>query len=302
MAALRFPQNPRNFLECADWMELKALVSPSRSCSIALVERNLTRLSAYDDHRAIDQIARVEIACSEILGEIGRRRLAAAVAYPFKLRGTDLYLSGSVEDFTCYVFCLCLSWFGWRPRSGRRVFPRRMFEDLSKHAAEAFIGGKAVRFGAPRTEMPKPFKKALLHLCLSIGEGQVKTLRGAVHAQDDKMDLIAWKDFPDRAVGKLFLVGQCSSGKDWEGKLRELDKDAFFDEWFSDRPPSLKQMGIGFFLPHRIHREKWASVTRHAGIVFDRCRIAYWSHKNQNFRNRETYVAWSRSTLGEIRG
>ena len=101
-------------------------------------------------------------------------------------------------------------------------------------------------------------------------------------------------------VGKLFLVGQCSSGKDWEGKPRELDIDAFFDEWFADWPPSLKQMGTGFFPPHPIHREKWASVTRRAGIVFDRCRIAYWSHRNRNFRDRDTYVAWSRSTQGEV--
>jgi len=300
MTLLTFPQNARNSLECADWMELKALTSPSHSCGIASVERNLTRLSAYDDRRAIDQISRVETACSEVLGEIGRRRIAAAVAYPFRLRGTDLCLSGSVEDFSSYVFCLCLSWFGWKARKGRRVFPRRMFEDLAKHAAEAFIGGKAVRFGAPRTEIPKSFKKALLHLCLSIGEGQVKRVRGSVHAQDDKLDLIAWRDFPDRAVGKLFLVGQCSSGRDWEEKLRELDKDAFFDEWFSDRPPSLRQMGIGFFLPHRIHRDKWASVTRRAGIVFDRCRIAYWSHKNKNFTDKNAYVTWSQATLDEV--
>jgi hypothetical protein len=33
-----------------------------------------------------------------------------------------------------------------------------------------------------------------------------------------------------------------------------------------------------FFIPHRIERNRLAPYVRKAGIIFDRCRIAYWSY------------------------
>ena len=301
MTSLSFPDNSKNPLDCADWLELAALLSEEHRCSIAAVERNLKRLSTYDDKRTIQQNANVESACAEVLGEIRRRAQAAMAAYPFRLEGTDLILSGKARDYAPYLFCLCLSWFGWNNRKGQRVFPRRMFEDLAKYAAEAFIGGRALRFGAPRTELPREFKKALLYLCTAIGEGKVREIDEAIHAQDDALDLIAWKDFPDRAEGKLFLVGQCASGDNWESKKRDLDAEGFFDEWFTDRPPSLRSMRIGLFIPHRVPASKWSYLTKRAGIIFDRCRIAYWSHSNPNLKDLSPYVDWFEATLAGVK-
>jgi hypothetical protein len=302
MQLLKFPENTNDLLQCADWMELAALVSPEARCSIATVERNLKRLSAYEAKTTIQQNSKVETACGEILGEVNRRALAANGAYPFKVDSSGVVVTGNVKDYAPYVFCLCLSWFGWKQRKGNRTFPRRMFEDLSKYAAQAFVGGKALRFGAPRVELPKSFKEALTHLAVAIGEGQARNLEKRVKAQDDTLDLIAWRDFPDGAEGKLILVGQCASGLNWEGKKRELDHVAFFNDWFSDQPPSLHGgMRVCLFVPHRIAKKKWIPTTRRAGIIFDRCRIAYWSDKNPEFKNRESYCDWSRRTLSKVR-
>lgn len=302
MPRLKFPENTTSPLECADWMELTALTSPERRCSIALVERNLKRLAAYDSRTTIQQNAKVEAACAEVQGEIARRSQGAVEAYPFALLGTSIALRGKTEDYSPYVFCLCLSWFGWKQRRGNKIFPRRMFEDLSKYAAQAYLGGKALRFGAPRVELPTSFREALLHLAISIGEGQVRTLQGIIKAQDDTLDLIAWKEFPDANEGKLMLVGQCASGRDWEGKKRELDAQSFFEDWFSETPPSLRGgLRIGFFVPHRVPKQKWIPVTRRAGIIFDRCRIAYWSQRNSEFSDKKAYADWSRKTLGSVR-
>lgn len=301
MTLLRFPEDARNPIECADWMELTALVSPEHRCSIAAVERNLRRLSSYDEKRAIQQNAEVDAACAEVLGEIKRRQQAATLAYPFRLVGTELDVVGKIEDYAAYVFCLCLSWFGWKQRRGKKIFPRRMFEDLSKYAAEVFVDGKALRFGAPRNELPGSFKMALVRLCVEIGEGQVKEIKGRTKAQGDTLDLIAWRNFPDCAEGKLFLVGQCVSGENWEDKKRELDAEAFFDDWFSDRPPSIRSMRIGLFIPHRVLKSKWITITRRAGIIFDRCRIAHLSHGNPNFANRTAYSDWCNATLASVR-
>lgn len=302
MQILRFPDDPKNPLECADWMELAALVSPERRCSIAKVERNLKRLSAYDAKTTIQQNANVEAACGEVLGEVKRRLLAADIAYPFTVDSSGILVKGDIWAYSPYIFCLCLSWFGWRQRRGSKTFPRRMFEDLSKYAAQAFVGGNALRFGSPRKDLPGPFKDALNHLAVAIGEGQARNLEGRVGAQDDTLDLVAWREFPDRAEGKLILVGQCASGANWESKKRELDEFSFFLQWFSDTPPSFSRgMSVGFFIPHRVTRRKWVPTTRRAGIIFDRCRIAYWSHNNPEFKDREGYSDWSRRTLAGVR-
>jgi hypothetical protein len=135
----------------------------------------------------------------------------------------------------------------------------------------------------------------------AIGEGQVRQIVGKVRAQDDTLDLIAWRDFPDGYEGKLFLVGQCASGGDWESKKRELDVEAFFDTWFTERPPSVRGMRIGLFIPHRVAKTKWVPITRRAGMIFDRCRIAYWTHKSPEFKDHRRYSEWCRVTLAGIR-
>ncbi len=296
MIRLKLPE-AANPLDWADWLELVALVSPERRSGIAAVERNLKRLSRFDSERTIQQNSSVEAVCADVSGELERRAVAAGGAYPFRLDGGELVFSGDIKTHAAYIFCLCLSWFGWKQKKGNKIFPRRMFEDLSKYAAAAFINGKALRFGSPRTELPASFREALLKMCVLIGEGRVREIDGHIDAQDDTLDLIAWRDFPDGVEGKLFLVGQCASGRDWESKKRELDAEAFFDDWFVERPPSLRGMRIGFFIPHRVPRSKWVRITRRAGIIFDRCRIAYWSHSSSSFTNKNPYADWSAKTL-----
>ena len=297
MALLRFPGNSNDAIACADWMELSALVSREGRCSIAQVERNIKRLSVYDERRAIEQNAGIEARCTDVLSELSRRIVAAAEAYPFVLEGSDLVRVGDLASHAPYIFCLCLSWFGWRQKKGAKKFPRRMFEDLSKYAAQSFVGGSALRFGAPRTELPSSFREALLKLCIAIGEGQAKELEGPINAQDDTLDLIAWRNFPDGLEGKLFLLGQCASGINWESKKRDLDPEAFFHSWFADQPASLRTMRVGLFIPHRMPKSQWVPTTRKAGIVFDRCRIAYLAHGNSKLKEESSYRAWSKFAL-----
>jgi hypothetical protein len=305
MKTLPFPTDPKDPIECADWLELTAMVSAEKDAAFANLERNLKRLGVYagrsPNASTLEEDARIESACSEVKAELFRRSLAAGVAYPFEVATGRIIFVGLKSESAAYVFCLCLSWFGWQPRKGGKVFPRRLFEDLSKHAAAAFVHGNALRFGAPRTELPSNFKQALLRLSLEIREGKVKNLVGPLTAQDDTLDLIAWRDHPDFSEGKLMLVGQCASGKDWESKKRELDVEAFFDDWFEDKPPTLlKSMILAFFVPHRIPRAKWVRVTKRAGILFDRCRIAYWSHLDQKFTQRTPYIEWVSTTIDKV--
>ena len=75
MQKLKFAEDATNPLECVDWMELVTLISPEKRCSVAAVERNLRRLTAYESSTTIQQNADIEGACAEILGENGAHKL-----------------------------------------------------------------------------------------------------------------------------------------------------------------------------------------------------------------------------------
>jgi hypothetical protein len=130
-----------------------------------------------------------------------------------------------------------------------------------------------------------------------IGEGGRFTQLPTLGQKDAKLDLVAWRDFPDRSSNKLLLLGQCASGTDWEGKLRELNPRAFFANWAQDTPSSPLISSV--FIPHRIERQKWNNIARIAeAIIFDRCRIAYWAH-GASFDYEEP-IAWVDNVFQEF--
>src|SRR5439155_19512293 len=115
-------------------------------------------------------------------------------------------------------------------------------------AARAYISsatrtGMAVRFGAPRvkTEIPRSFKAAINFLCVDcIGEGggwpTGKVCTPRLRPQDGGLDVVAWRDWPDKLPGKMMLWGACATGGDWERKAQDLMLGSFTGEWMVLQP------------------------------------------------------------------
>lgn len=90
--------------------------------------------------------------------------------------------------------------------------------------------------------------------------------------QDSHLDIVVWRPLLDEREGQVVGFGQCATGKNWNEKLQELQPKNFADEWLIDRVyPDPFRM---FFVPHCVEDKQWRHVTIHAGLVFDRCRIA----------------------------
>jgi len=53
-----------------------------------------------------------------------------------------------------------------------------------------------------------------------------------------------------------------------------------------------------FFTPYRVERDKWEFYARKAGILFDRCRIAFWAHQEE--ADFDFLIAWVRDFLAQI--
>jgi len=268
----------------ADWLELCALVSPDHNSSRGDLGGALrtASLSELGDDYAVE---RKEL---EVFAELEDRTKACERAYPF---GTDCpgllqVKPGGWQAFPVYVFCLCLSYY---PLTESKVAPK-LFERISCLAASSYLHGQAVGFGSPRSELPASFADAVARVCQLMGEGGGYRTQPSLSCKDDTLDLVAWRDFADLKTSKILMFGQCGAGKDWSGKLGELDPNAFWRQWMRDgavSPEPLKS----FFTPYRIRQCQWDHCARKAGVLFDRCRIAYWAH--QELADHARLMEWT---------
>lgn len=280
MKRVPLPSDLTNPIGLADWLEVLALNSADGNASHADLQRSLNRFGAHN----VDEL------CNGAMFELNKRTVAAGDNYPFSFSGTLLSGKGDWRQFTPYIFCLLLSVCEDKKKTLSGINHEMLFEQLSCIAASNYIGGRALRFGAPRKELPGGFRDALLVVCKEVKEWGFPAGKKVLHRKDGGLDLVAWKPFPDMQIGKLILFGHCASGQDWDGKLNELRPDVFCDQWLGgDRSPIVKT----FFIPHRLSSELWDHHAIAAKLFFDRCRIAYWV-KNAEFSKatKKTNVRW----------
>jgi hypothetical protein len=198
-------------------------------------------------------------------------------AYPFDVRENYITLREGYHH-SVYVFLLLLSNYGHDPgtlgNSGAKLF-----EEVCANAAEAYMGGpdslvRAEAFGFPRRKLPAGFARAVDTLCAVLGEGLRHRARPTSRDQKDaRLDVVAWRGFPDGKVGKLIAFGQCATGGNWSEKRTELQPHVWCEMWMEDMPPVIPVKF--FFVPHRLATALWLETCLLAGVLFDRCRIAY---------------------------
>ena len=284
-------------LKFADWIELTALLSADRNASTGDLSSALAAGSLVDQEGYEDEAARreaIEMQVLDVFRELEARSVAAAEAYPFTLENTGVVtVNIGADQFSAYTFCLCLSYVPGKTKVGQ-LYPYRMFEELAAVAARNFVGGEAVRFASPRLHLPKRFTPALAAICAMMAKGSTR-IRAQRAAKDAKLDVVAWRHFPDRLPGKLLLFGQCAAGEEWEDKLGELRPDDFCGAWLSEQPAS--QRVRAFFIPHRVVNVRWEDAARSGGLFFDRCRLAYWVRNGELPGDTAAYIRYVQMVL-----
>ena len=142
----------------------------------------------------------------------------------------------------------------------------------------------------------RPFPEAISALCERLGEGDGYGGESSLNRQDDHLDLVAWKNFPDKLPSKIVMFGQCASGKHWRDKLAELQPEPFWGQWMARAHVS--PLVRSFFVPYRIERAWWRYTAGNSGVVFDRCRIAYWVSDQQV--DYSPYLEWTKGLLASV--
>lgn len=297
-AAIALPATTKDPIQLADWVEFVALLSDDGGASSGDLESALKRTGTYDINAPDDEESAdhsndelIERKVDEVFDELDNRAQAAAGAYPFEISRAEVKSKGSVEHYAPYIFCLCLSRFG---DGAKRVetnedddgdssetdptYPRRLFEHIATIAAANYLGGDAVRFGWPRRGMSKSFARALDELSsIHLREGGGHNKGPVFGSKDRKVDVVAWKDFPDGKSSKLVILGQCATNKDddWQSKKPELIPSAFWGNWM--KSAAVSKLIRAFFIPHQVPLNEWDIHAREAGLFFDRCRIAHFA-------------------------
>lgn len=269
----------------ADWMEIGILSSDRSSISQADLISAL-RQASLPDCTDYDDIERLSL---EVFNEIRHREKVDSYSYPFRYDREGLVrLSDQSNSRIPYLFSLVVSYCKHQPgdRGGA------LFEKVAKVAAKEYLAGDSVRFGWPREELPASFDDAVDQLCESLGEGK-KFNRGISDKptkKDDKVDIVAWKNFDDGRPSKVILFGQCATGEDWDTKVAVKARQ-FCNHWMEEGLVSPVPMQC-FFCPHRVDFKSSIKTIKDVGVFFDRLRVSYWASRGSvEFNDHKEWYA-----------
>jgi len=277
--------------DLADWLELIAVTTldsnSSRHDLMTAIRRSGTidaaRIAdAADDARPLDEAVEQEADELEVLADAAFAQLEIRATYlgpdyPFTV-GNGVLTANEHAVASPYVFLSALTQFGLKipnaPESGAELFELVSADALVQHLG----GAPAVRsydFGSPRRSTAKSFHAAIEDLCLSMGEGRgckvAKPLTATV--RDAKLDIVAWVPFGDGRSNQVSVFGQCATGRNWPGKVNELQPVDFCRMWLQE-PPAMSPL-LAFFVPMHLEDDDWmAAAIGERRLLFDRLRIA----------------------------
>jgi hypothetical protein len=260
----------------ADWLELRALLDADQSASAADLRQTLVALGGdagigTGSSRAVEgSEERLVIAA---FAELADRARACGDAYPFVIEGSVVRAKDELTKHWAYIFCLLLSFeYTDGSEGGRRA--TELFEEVAEISAREYVSGKSLKFGFPRRVLPRNFIAALTEVCGQLGEGRGARDRPSAHdAKDARLDIVAWRAFPDGRPGQLILFGQCAAGGNWETKISDLQPRNFTDLYWVE-PPYVDPVKA-FFTPFRLPLDNWDTRSKYGGIIFERCRVSY---------------------------
>jgi hypothetical protein len=285
---LSTPSYRSGAVRLADTLEIFALRAPRFRASQSDLIASLDQKEDEDE----DGFERPTL---DALAEIGLRQKHLgrfSNSYPFTTQRTSLALKpGKIPDSgLLYLFLLFATALDMRSdRNHAGLDAALLFEHFSCEVGKNFWGGrsathddslvKSLVFGTSRSRFdqssaatPRGFKNAVDDLCSQLGEGGCYRPKSSdrVYAQDDRLDVVVWRQFSDGRAGRLIAFGQCKTGTHWQKELPRLQPTSFCNKWLRENPvvPPI----VLFFLTDRVSGSL-VNESYDSGLLFDRCRV-----------------------------
>jgi len=263
----------RDPVKVADWVELQVLYSGQDSLSFEAVRSYIdTDGSLFEEGDGVREPEllpqeRSESLVASTVVEIERRGQIVGDAYPFQRSEGRLQLRSDLESHMPYLFCLLAADREFYSPADQTV--ASLFEHLTREALVVYLGGNAVRFGAPRDTMPLGIRDAIDELARLTNGERIGVYPVNDTDKDLGLDVVGWRDFPDRYISKVEVYMQCATGENWTTKKYECDLQVW-DSILKCSNDRLKGLAVPYVVAGG---EEWKRAAW--GLLFmDRLRIA----------------------------
>ncbi len=283
--------------ELADFAELLAWKKGSAStreilAALGRLDDNENNVGCDDDSDTLQE------ALDEVMNEIDRRQVACGSGYPFALDLEGTVLRHRPDDADPRTFIYYYLLLGTRlnmqnNRTHANIDGTLLLEELSAHVLKNYLGASRAKSTVFGTANQNGFTKKIEELCGMLGEGNCfRPLDpGAVNANDDKLDVVAWVPFSDKKACQLIIFGQCKTGSTWGGQVTHLQPKEFIKRWM-DRSYVLDPVRA-FCISEAADRSRWHGYSIYAGLFIDRCRLVDFSD-NVDARLLKKITKWQK--------
>jgi len=283
-----YRRQDENLAVNADQAEFAAIMYGSSNFESGTYDERLA--GALDDYEVVppqpttrwanDDTA-LDSASSEVGNEIKRRKGVLGDKYPFDVKGNQIQYNPSKS--LVYEFCLAISLAASLHTGETKKLPIA-FERLARDLTVFLLGtgAQGYRTGWPNDSLedrPTKFKELMGKLSAMAGEWNWSPERGlpddpsSRDIKDEGLDFVVWKGFVDQRGGRLFILGQCACGNDYQTKYADIDPEfRKLKKWL--RPLSHATPMRVFTTPRHIPNDTYfKEVNELAGLTLDRIRI-----------------------------
>ncbi|MCP4367786.1 MAG: hypothetical protein GY797_06690 [Deltaproteobacteria bacterium] len=261
--------------EIADFWEIQALRNSGQYISKTQISRIIATGLDEIEHEGIEsEDDKLSSDLDDVLIEMQRRQDFTSGKYPFSFKKYSLKLDEEASLFKdVYLYLLLSTRFNMKTaRMHNGIDGTLLFEELCAIVASNYFGegSESYIFG---TANPGNFANKIGNLVHKIGEG--KSFKNPNNndptKNDDAVDIVAWRNFADKRIGKLIAFGQCKTGTTWQDSIRKLNPTDFCDNWFLESP-ILSPLPL-VFICDTLNEDFNFSTSQKGYLVFNRFRI-----------------------------
>lgn len=263
--------------ETADFWEIEAI---RRRNYVSIIDINKIIAKEFDEfqHDGIDsEEDEFNMELEDIFLHLQERVDFTDRNYPFSFSAgyNSLFFNGLTEtsDYL-YLFLLLCTRFNMQTHKVQKgIDGTLLFEHICANTIRNFFGNntQSYVFG---TGVQGSFKAKINDFITKVGEGRSfkNSNFNPSTKNDDGVDIVAWKDFADKKIGKLIGFGQCKTGTtSWRDGIHKLKPSQFCSNWLS-MSPVFEPIPI-VFLADTMNDEFNFYTAQKGFLVFNRFRI-----------------------------
>lgn len=262
--------------EKADFWEIQAVRKSGMYVSLTEISKTLSVGLNELEHEGIEsEDDKVDDDLDDTFIELSNRLRYTNQRYPFVLKTFSLALSETSSDHRyVYLYLLLATRFNMTTQKVQGgIDGTLLFEELCCEVIKEYMGddGQSFIFG---TAIPGNFEDKVNNLIKLTGEGDsfINPDKNSPTKNDDAIDVVGWRDFADKRIGKLIAFGQCKTGtSSWRSDKVKLNPTQFCSRWLSRDPVHIPIPLL--FITDTMTEDSNFYLDQQGYIIFNRFRI-----------------------------